>query len=132
MVLLVLGVLGRDTCIGIDLQLAAYLFVRLSPVLFLSLVTAAWIVCVSSIKRAKRRMALAPSLLRLGVCRASDVLVCGDKGCMWFVDFSLGVEFGCFFLPDLVLLFRVTKCLLCLAGKSVVESPGKLVVEVRL
>ena len=41
----------------------------------------------------------------------------------------MGIEFGCFFLPDLVLLFRVTKCLLCLARKSVVGSPGKLAVE---
>ncbi len=33
-------------------------------------------VCVSAIKRAKRRMALASSRLRLGMCRASGVLVC--------------------------------------------------------
>ena len=45
--------------------------------LLLLLVTVVWIVCVSDIKRAKQRMALAPSRLRLGLCRASGVLGCG-------------------------------------------------------
>ena len=132
MLFLILGALGCDICIDIVLHVAAELFIALSCVLLLLLVTSAWVVCVSFIRRAKRRMALAPSLLRLGLCRASDVLVCGDGVCRLFVDLSLlGLGFESF-LPDLVLLFRVTKCLLCLAGKSVVGSPGKLAIVVCL
>ncbi len=81
MLFLILGALGCDSCIDIDLHMAAELFVGLSSVLLLLLVTVAWVVCVSYIKRAKWRRALAPSLLRLGLCRASGVLVCGDKVC---------------------------------------------------
>ena len=65
-----LGALGCESCIDIDLHMAAELFVELSRELLLLLVTVVWVVCVSDSKRAKRRMALAPSLLRLGLCRA--------------------------------------------------------------
>ena len=96
--------------------------------LFLLFVTLAWVTRVSEINCAKRRMALTPSRLRLGLCRASCVLVYGDKGCKLFGDFDLlGIMFGRF-LPDLVLLLRVTKCLLCLTGKSVVKQSEKLAV----
>ena len=72
---LIHGALGCASCIDIDLHMAAELFVGLSRVLLLLLVTVAWVVCVSFIKRAKRRRALAPSLLRRGLCRTSGVLV---------------------------------------------------------
>ena len=51
-----------------------------------------WAVCVSAIKRAKRRMALASCRLRLGMCRASSVLVCSVPSCLLSV-FS-GVVLG--------------------------------------
>ena len=89
MVLLMLGALGCDSCIGLDLQLAADLFVRLGSVLLLLLVSVVWIVCVSGIKRAKRRMDLAPSRLRLGLCRASGVLGCGVPS--WLLGVFIGV-----------------------------------------
>ena len=128
MLFFMLGALGCWSCIDIDLHIAAELFVGLSRVLFLLLVTVAWVACVIDISRAKRRMALAPSLLRLGLCRTSGLLVCGGKGCKLFGDLDLlGIRFGCF-LPDLVLLLRVTKCFLCLTGKSGVGQSGKLAV----
>ena len=80
-----LGAFGCGSCIAIDLHLAVELFVVLGRVLLLLLVTAAWVTCVSEINRAKRRIALAPSLLRLGLCRASDVLVCGGTSCKLFL-----------------------------------------------
>ena len=123
-----LGALWCGSCIDIDLHLAARLFVVLGRVLILLFVTAAWVTCVSEINRAKRRIALAPSLLRLGVCRASDALVCGGKSCKLFGALGLLVIwFGCL-LPDLVLFLRVTKCLLCLTGEGVVGQSEKLAV----
>ena len=62
MLCLMLGALGCGSCIDIDLHLAAKLFVVLSRVLPLLLVTLAWVTCISEINRAKRRIALAPSL----------------------------------------------------------------------
>ena len=121
-----LGALGCGSCPDIDLHIAAELFVGLARVLLLLLVKIAWVKCVSEINRAKRRMALAPSRLRLGFRRASNVLVCGDKDCKLLGEMDrLGIRFGRF-LPDLILLLRVTKCLLCLMSKSVVGQSGKL------
>jgi hypothetical protein len=95
-------------------------------VLLLLLVRVSWPKSISDIKRAKRRMALASSRLRLGFRRASGVLVGGDKDCKLLIELNkLGIMFGRF-LPDLVLLLRVTKCLLCLTGKCVVGRSGKL------
>jgi hypothetical protein len=77
-----LGALGCGSCIYIVLHLAAELFVVLGRVLLLLLVIVAWVTCVSEIIRAKRMIALAPSRLRLGLCRASDALVCGVPSCL--------------------------------------------------
>ena len=78
MLFLMLEALGCGSCIDIiDLHLAAELFVVSGRVLLLLLVTVAWVTRVSDINRVKRRIALAPSRLRLGLCRASNVLVFG-------------------------------------------------------
>ncbi len=62
--------------------------------LFLLFVTLAWVTRVSEINCAKRRMALTPSRLRLGLCRATGVLVCGDKECRLFSELDLlGIRF---------------------------------------
>ncbi len=94
--------------------------------LLLLLVRVDWPKCISDINRVKRRMALAPSPLRLGFRRASGVLVGGYNDCDLLIKLNrLGIMFGRF-LPNLVLLSRVTKCLLCLTGKCVVMRSGKL------
>ncbi len=123
-----LGAFGCGSCIDIDLHLAVELFVVLGRVLLLLLVTASWVTYVSEINRAKRRIDFAPSLLRLGLCRALDVLVCAGKSCKLFGALGLLVIwFGCP-LSDSVLFLRVTKCLLCLTGEGVVGQSGKLAV----
>ena len=128
MLFLMLGALGCGSCIDIDFYLAAELFVVLGRVLLLLLVTLAWVTCVSEINHTKRRIALAPSRLRLGLFRASDVLVCGGKSFKLFGALGLLVIwFGCF-LPDLVMFLRVTKCLLYLTGEGFVGQSGKLAV----
>ncbi len=48
---------------------------------------------MSDIKRAKRRMALAPSRLRLGLCRASGVLGCGVPSLFLGVFTGVVLEF---------------------------------------
>ena len=85
MLFFMLGALGCGSCVVIDLHLSAERFVVLVRVLLLLLVTIAWVACVSEINRAKRRIALVPSRLRLGLCRASDVLVCGVPSCLLVV-----------------------------------------------
>ncbi len=113
-------------CIDLYLHGEAGLYVGLNCVLLLLLVRVAWPRCISDINRAKRRMALAPSRLRLGVRRASGLLVGGDKDCELLIELNrLGIRFGRF-LPDLVVLLCVTKCLLSLTGKCVVRRSGKL------
>ncbi len=53
-------------------------------------------------------MVLAPSRLRLGFRRISGVLDTGNRDCELLIELvRLGVMF-CRFLPDLVLLLRVT------------------------
>ncbi len=96
------------SCIDLDLHKEAGLFIILTGVLLLLLVRVDWAKCISDIERAKRRMALAPSRLRLGFRRISGVLDGGDEDCkMLFKLNRLGLMFWRF-LPDLVPLLRVT------------------------
>ncbi len=96
------------SCIDLDLHKEAELFGILTNVLLLLLVKVDWSKCISDIKRAKRRMVLAPSRSRFGFRRISGVLYGGNKDSELLIELArLGVMF-CRFLPDLVLLFRVT------------------------
>ncbi len=96
------------SCIDLDLHKEARLFVILTGVLLLLLLRVDWPKCISDIKLAKRRMVLAPSRLRLGFRRISGVLDGGAEDCkLLFKLNKLGILFWRF-LPDLVLLLRVT------------------------
>ncbi len=107
-VIFLLRALVCRSCIDLDLHKEARLFEILIGVLLLSLVSVDWPKCISDIRRAKRRMVLAPSRLRLGFRRISGVLDGGDKDCGLLIELvKLGVMF-CRFHPDLVLLLRVT------------------------
>ena len=112
MLFFLLRALVCRSCIYFDLHKEARLFGILTNVLILSLVSVYWPKYISDIRRAKQRMVLAPSLFRLGFRRISGVLDGGDKDCGLLIELvRLDVMF-CRFLSDLVLLLRVTYCLL--------------------
>ena len=93
MLLMVLLVLRSDSCSGVALHTAVGLLAGLSRLLLLLVVIVVWVVYVSAIKRARRRMVLAPSRFRLGRCLGPVVLVGGVPSCLLNVVNEVDLEF---------------------------------------